>query len=162
MKLYVMTIITVSVLGGIVSAMLPKDNSGLKKQVNFVIGLICAIALLSPVVSIAKNAGALTGEIEKAINSLEVKDSISQGNKIIIESGTEQISKGVTEAIISKYGFDTENVSVSLTVNDDKIEAIVLEKITVTLKNEATWTDGNKVKQYVEGLVGCPVQIIKI
>ena len=90
MKLYVMTVITVSVLGGIVSAMLPKDNSGLKKQVNFGIGLICAIALLSPVVSIAKNAGALTGEIEKAINSLEVNDSISQGNKIIIESSSER------------------------------------------------------------------------
>jgi len=161
LKFYILTIITVSVISGIISAMLANGENSLKKHINFITGLICAIALLSPVVTIAKNAGALTNSIEGLVDSIDLNNSINQGNEIIIEAGTEQISKGVKEAIINKYNFGEEEISVVITVNDDKIDAIKLTGITVTLTGKASWTDSNSIKQYVEGLVGCPVKVIK-
>lgn len=161
MKIYVITIITVSVVGGIISTLLSND-SGIKKHVNFIVGLICAITLLSPVANIAKSASVLSDTVENAINKLDISESISQSNKIIIEEGTEQISKGILEALITKYKFTPENVQIDITVNNDRIDAITLEKITVTLKNEATWTDLSSIKQYLENLVGCEVVIKKI
>lgn len=162
MKSYIITIITVSVISGIISAMLPEGNNSVKKQLNFITGLICAIALLTPVVTIAKNAAVISNNVEDFVSSFDVNSNISEGNKIIIESGTEQIAKGVKEALLNKYKFKEENVSVSVSANEEKIDAIFLEKITITLRNEATWTDGNNVKQYVEDLVGCPIQVVKL
>ena len=160
MRSYVISIITVSVISGLLSAMLP-NNNGVKKHLNFITGLICTFILLSPVVSIAKNATILTNSIENAINSLDLDDTINKSNSIVIESGSEQISKGVKNAIVSKYKFKEENVIVEIVINDSKIEQITLDSLTVTLLNEATWTDSQEVKEYVEGLVGCPVKISK-
>ncbi len=162
MKAYIITIITIAVISGIISSMLPNSDSSMKKHINFITGLICAIALLSPIVAIAKNADILTDKIENMVNSLDASDNVNKGNAIIIEAGTERIEKGIKEALISKYGFKEENVSVEIAVNDENVEAILLKKITITLTNEATWTDGNNVKKYIEELVGCPVQIIKM
>ena len=160
MRSYVISIITVSVISGLLSAMLP-NNNGVKKHLNFITGLICTFILLSPVVSIAKNATVLTNSIENAINSLDLDDTINKSNSIVIESGSEQISKGVKSAIVSKYKFKEENVIVEIEINDSKIEQITLDSLTVTLLNEATWTDSQDVKEYVEGLVGCPVKVSK-
>ena len=160
MRSYVISIITVSVISGLLSAMLP-NNNGVKKHLNFITGLICTFILLSPVVSIAKNATILTNSIENAINSLDLDDTINKSNSIVIESGSEQISKGVKSAIVSKYKFKEENVMVEIEINDSKIEQITLDSLTVTLLNEATWTDSQEVKEYVEGLVGCPVKVSK-
>lgn len=162
MNTYIITIITVAVISGIVSSMLPDGDSTTKKHVNFITGLIFAIALLSPIVKIAKNADMLTDKIENAITSLDVNDNVSSGNSIIIEAGAERIEKGIKEALISKFGFKQEDISIKLAINDEKIDAVLLEKITITLSQEATWTDGNQIKKYVEELVGCPVKIIKI
>ena len=161
MKAYVFTVIVVAVISGIVTALLPADDKSVKKQITYVTGLICAFALLSPVVTIAKSASAISQNVEGFVDILNVNEKISQSNKIIIESGREQISNGVKEALISKYNFKEENVTVQVAVNEENVEAVLLEGITVTLKKEATWTDSSKIQQYVEGLVGCPVKIIK-
>lgn len=161
MKSYVVSIITVSVISGIISAILPNGIS-LKKQINFITGLICAFVLIFPVVTVAKNAEILTNGIEDAINSLDISNSIDKSNSIIIEAGTEQIANGVKNALISKFKFKDESISVSIKINDDNIEMVTLEEITVTLKKEATWTDSAEVKEYLEDLVGCPVKIVKV
>lgn len=162
MKTYIISIITISVISGILSAALPSSEGSMKKQINFITGLICAIILLSPIVTIAKNAEILTNRIENAISSLDVKESIDQSNAIIIEEGTEQIAVGIKNALLNKYKFKDESVSVNVLVNDEIINCITLKEVTVTLKNEATWTDSFNIKEYLENLVGCPVKIKKI
>ena len=162
MKAYINSIIIVSLVSSILSALLSSSKSSLKKYLNFISGLICAIILLTPVVNIVNNASVLSNGIENVINSLDITDKIQYSNKIIIEEGTEKICNGVKDAIISKYNFKSESVEITAKINDSDIQAVLLEEITVTLKNEATWTDEEQVRNYVEDLVGCSVQVKKI
>ena len=161
MKGYIFTIIVVSVISGIISTMLSNNKNSLKKYVNFVAGLICMLALLSPIVSIASNMGAFSGSIENIISSLDFSSSVSTTNQIIVETGKEKIEQGIENAIITKYNFSQEDIDVNVIVNDKNIEAIILEKIKITLKNKASWTDEQQIKNYVESLVGCQVEIKK-
>ena len=162
MKGYIFTIIAVSVISGIISSMISGSKTNIKKYLNFVSGLICAISLLSPIVSIAKNIDSFSNSIEEMINELSNEGTVSEANKIILDAGKEQISEGIKKAIIAKYGFDESDINIAVCLNDKNIEAIILEKIEIYLKNKATWTDELIIKDYVEGLVGCQVEIIKL
>ena len=162
MKGYIFTIIAVSVISGIISSMLSNSKTGLKKFVNFISGLICAIALLSPIVTIANNMNSFSSSIEGFIDTLNGDDSVSTTNKIIIDTGTENICRGIKNTVISKYGFSENDVNINAKINADNIEAITLEEIEITLKNQATWIDEYNLKDFVENLVGCKVKIKKI
>ena len=158
---YIFTIIVVSVISGIISSLLSSNKNSLKKYVNFISGLICSLALLSPIVSIAVNMDKFSSSVENLVNSLSISESANITNKLLIETGTEQISEGIKKTAISRFNFSEENIEVKALVNDDNIEAVILESIEIYLKNEATWTDEQLIKKYVEDLVGCQVKIIK-
>ena len=160
MKGYIFTIIAVSIISGIITSMLSSKNS-LKKYVNFVAGLICTLTLLSPVVKIANDVGTFSSSVESVIGSLSVEENVSSTNKIIIDTGSEQVCEGVKNVIISKYGFKQNDIDVYIKLNDENIQAIILEEIEISLKNEASWTDEHKLKKYVEDIVGCKVKITK-
>ena len=160
MKAYIITIITISIVSGIISSLLSSESK-LRKHLNFISGLVCAIALLSPIVNIAKSTTVLTDSIENIIGSLDISESINNSNQIIIDEGTEQICKGIKEAIKSRFKFNDESIKIEATINDNNIEAIILERITITLLGDATWTDEKRVKEYIEDLVGCNVIVRK-
>jgi len=158
---YIFTIIAISVISGIISSMLSANKNSLKRYINFISGLICSIALLTPIVTIAGNIGAFSDSIESIIDSLNTNEGISSTNEIIIETGKEQIEQGIKKAIISKFGFSEEDIAVKVIVNDENIEAVILEKTEIILRNKASWTDEQQIKTYVESLVGCRVDIKK-
>lgn len=160
MKAYIITIITISIVSGIISSLLSSESK-LRKHINFISGLVCAIALLSPIVNIAKSTTVLTDSIENIIGSFDISESINNSNQIIIDEGTEQICKGIKEAVKSRFKFNDESIKIEATINDNNIEAIILERITITLLGDATWTDEKQVKEYIEDLVGCNVIIRK-
>ena len=160
MKAYIITIITISIVAGIISSLLSSESK-LRKHINFISGLICAISLLSPIVNIAKSTTVLTDSIESIIGSLDISESINSSNQIIIDEGTEQICKGIKEAVKSRFKFNDESIKIEATINDNNIEAIILERITITLLGDATWTDEKRVKEYIEELVGCNVIVRK-
>ena len=162
MNTYISTILVSAVIGGIVSSFLPKSGEGIKKHINLIIGLICAIVLLTPIVKVAKNTTFLKDGIDSIIESLDISSTIDKSNEIIVETSIENICNGIKTSICDKYNFKNEDVSVSAVLDKKNIEKIKITKITVTLKNQATWQDEKDVQKYIESLAGCPTEIIKI
>ena len=161
MNAYISTILVSAVVGGIVSSFLPNRNDGAKRQINLIIGLICAIVLLTPIVKIAKNTAILKEGIDNIVDSLNISSSIDKSNEIIVETSIENVCNGIKASLINKFDFRDEDVSVSATLDTENIEKIIITKITIILKNQATWQDGEKVKDYAQNLVGCTIEIIK-
>ena len=161
MKEYVSTIIFTSMVGSISLSMLSNKDNSLKKHVSFVVGLIYAIVFISPIVSLAENANFLKDNVSNIFSEIIDNDKIDKTNQIIVDSSVENICNGIKEAIISKYGFKNEDVTVGVLVNDKNLQAITIEKIEITLYNNATWYDSDTIKSYVSELVGCSVEISK-
>lgn len=161
MKNYILTIITISIISGIVSSLLSSSKNGLKKHINLITGLILVLIVVTPITTIAKNSAILTEKIESIVGSLNIENSVNESNKIIISQGTDNICEGIENAIATRFNLSNDYITVALTVNDENIEAIMLEGITVTLTGKATWTDSDAIKEYTEDLVGCSVRVIK-
>ena len=161
MNIYIFTIIGVSIVNGIVSSLLSAENNRMKKYVNFISGLICAYALLCPVAKIAVNAGVFSDKLEEIADKLYSEEITNTTNQIIIEDGKERICKGIKEALTKEFSLNSEDIEIMAKIDKSDIEAIKLVEINVILKNEATWTDGYKIKEYIEDLVGCNTKVIK-
>ena len=159
MKAYILTIISVSIICGILSSLL--SNNKLKKYVNFIAGLICTIALLSPITAIATNTFKISGSITNFVNNLDVQENVNKSNQIIINKGTEQICQGIKNAVISKFNLSENHVTVKITINDENIDALILKEIIIVLSDSATWSDEIEIKKYVENLIGSKVTIKK-
>ena len=162
MKSYILSILTVSIIGGIVSSFLSHKDSGLRKRVNFIVGLICAIILISPIVRIAKNTVVLKDGIDSIFESLDISSTINNSNQIIIDTSVEKIESGLKATIVNKFKFNEDDVKVNLTTDTSDIEAIKIVKITITLANEASWYNEEKIKSFAEDLTECAIEIIKI
>lgn len=160
MNLYVLTIIITSLIGGIVTSLASSKENGVKKHLNLLIGIISTIVLIAPIVNIVKQTDKLQNGFEKFLSITETE--ATEANKLIIATSTENICNGIKEAVTKEFNIKASDVEISAQINDESIESVIIESITITLKNNATWNDSDKIKSYVSGLVGCKVVINKI
>lgn len=161
MKEYMATIVLVSVIGSIIISMVSHKDAGLKKHISFVVGLVYAIVFISPIVSLAKNSEFFKENISNLFSELVTNDKIDKTNQIIVDTSVNKICDGIKEAIINKYNFNEDDVRVEAKINDKNLQAVTIDKIEITLLNDATWYDAEKIKSYVTDLVGCEVEIFK-
>ena len=159
MTSYIFSIITISVVGGMVISFIDNENSALKKRVSFIVGIICAIILLSPIASTVSGISTVKNQITGIFDKVD-KDS-DASNRLIISAGTEKISEGIEDSVCEKYSIPREEVDITLTLNSSDIEAIKIEQITVVLTGKSTWEDEYEIKEYVEGITGCKTRVIK-
>ena len=157
MKSYILAILTISVVGGIVNSLLPERGKTTKVYVNFIIGLISAILMISPIISSVKNISQLENSLEKYILGTEEN---AQDTGSIINESKENIKKGIENQIISKFNFKEDDLEVLLDTKESETQMII-NKITVVLCNEATWYDEEKIISFLEETVGFSVEIVK-
>ena len=158
MKNYVSTLLVVSVVGGIVSS-LCSSLSNIKKYVNYFVGLIAIICMLSPLVSFVTSIQSTKDYITEYFNSLASEEIINNSNDIIINSGIDSIKEGIKKAVIDKFGFRESDVIIELEIDKSNVEAIKIKKINIILTGEASWSDVDKVKSYLENIIGGNISV---
>ena len=83
MSEYIYSILVISVISGIIKAIISSFNPGIKKQINYLVGLICALAILSPLASLVAD---ITSTQEK-INSFfeRIRASIEKRKAKVVQ-----------------------------------------------------------------------------
>lgn len=154
MKKYIITVLAVAILGGIVTSLISNKRSSIKKNINFIVGLITAIVLITPIINLIGNITTIKNELIILVDNVTDSDKISSSNTIIINTTAERMEESIKKAVIKKYGFKDSDVSVKVVLDTENIEAIEITDVQITLKNEASWSDTELVKKYVEDLIG--------
>lgn len=156
---YIIAIITISIVAGIGSSLVSTNDVRLKKHINFLISLIFLIILICPI----KDAMDKVNDIKENIDSFvsSISSSVDYSNNLIINTSIDNICSGIKEAIIDEFKFKEEDVEIEIDVNSKDVEAVQVERLKIFLYNEATWCDENKIKNFIENLVGCEVVIKK-
>ena len=155
MNTYVSQIIIISIVGGIVTSLLSRKSSHINKYINFIIGLICTIVLISPIVTFTKNTTIITQQIEEIFSS----DKVSISNEIIINTSVEKLNKGIEENLMKKFNLNDDDINVITRINKDNIENIMIEEIEITLCNKAIWLDDSKIIEYAKEITGSKIKI---
>ena len=161
MNEYIYTVVTVTTIGGILISLLPEKSSKIKKQINFIVGLICTLVFISPIIGILSNSQAIKDNISSIVLSIDNVSS-SATNEIIVGTSLDKISQGIKKSIINKFNLNEQDADVRVFITDKSKEVIYIDYVEIILKNGATWTDDNKIKEYIEDLSGCKVKILRL
>ena len=161
MNEYIYTVVTVTTIGGILISLLPEKSSKIKKQINFIVGLICTLVFISPIIGILSSSQAIKDNISSIVLSIDNVSS-SATNEIIVGTSLDKISQGIKKSVINKFNLNEQDVDVRVFISDKSKEVIYIDYVEIILKNGATWTDDNKIKEYIEDLSGCKVKILRL
>lgn len=153
MNKYSITILTVSVVGGIINSLVD-SQSPLKKYISYLVSLVCVVSLIAPIGGIISNITDLKGNINEYFDKILVSEKIDAGNELIINSSKEKICEGIKNTLTNKYNFEEKEVIVSLDIDKTDLQAIKIEQINVILTGKASWHDVKNVQEYLEDVVG--------
>lgn len=158
MNQYTITILTASVVGGIINSLV-SSGSALKKYVSYIVSLVCVVCLISPVGSLVGDIANIKTDINDYVEKIFDTDAYQNSNSLIINTGAEKICEGIKEIIKDKYNFDDNEIYVDLTLDKTDIQAIKIEKINIILTGKASWSDVDTVEKYLTDIVGCDVLV---
>ncbi|MBQ8545907.1 MAG: stage III sporulation protein AF [Clostridia bacterium] len=158
MNTYTLTILTVSLVGGIINSLVASNN-GLKKYISYIVSLVCVVCLISPIGSLIGNIANIKSNINDYVEEVFSSDAYNNSNSLIINTGKEKVCEGVKEIIKDRYGFDDNEVIVDLELDETNIQAIKIEKINIILTGKASWSDVNTVEEYIKDMVGCDISV---
>ena len=157
MNSYTLTILTVSVVGGIINSLV--SSTALKKYVSYIISLVCVVCLIAPVGSIIGNISNIKNNVNNFMEEIFESDDYKNSNSLIINTGTEKVCEGLKEIIKERYNFDDNEVFVDLTLDKSNIQAIKIDQINIILTGKASWSDVDSVEKYLKDIVGCDVSV---
>ena len=157
MNKYVITIFISTFISGILLTLTPEGK--IKKYVQYIISLVLIISIIAPTSSLLLSVTDLKRDLQDYISDILVSEKIEISNSLIINTGIEKISEGIKEAIVDKYNFDENEISVELILNDENISAIKIAKINVYLTGKSSWSDANKIEEYLKSLIGGDINV---
>ena len=114
MKGYIYTVLALAIICGIISSIISEANQGTKKYVNFLMGIIMVITIMLPFKNLTYGISNIKDTVNNFFTNLDTQHLIDKSNTVIINSSKENICKGIKNSILSKYGFDENEVKVSL------------------------------------------------
>lgn len=154
---YIITLLVISFVGGIINSILP--CGGLKKYVKYIISLVCVISLVSPLTSIVLNSSSIKNSVYSFVDKIIINDKVEISNSLILNTSAEKISEGIKDTIINKYNFEEKEVFVDVIFNKENSASVTIEKIEVSLTGKASWSDCERIEEYLKSLTGCNISV---
>ena len=94
-------------------------------------------------------------------HSIKTEEIIDNSNTLIVNTTSERVCEGIKELVITKFGFDENDVYITLELDEYDISAIKIRCVNVVLTNKASWSDTDKVKEYLDKTVGCQINVTR-
>ena len=159
MNEFLRSVLLLSVVSGIINSLI--INGTVKKYVNYLISLICVLIIISPVFNILSSISKIEEYINNFTHSIKTEEIINNSNSLIVNTSEEKVCNGIKEMVISKFGFEETDVYVSLDLDKADIGSIKIRSVNVVLTNKASWSDTDRVKEYLDKTVGCKINVTR-
>ena len=159
MNEFLRSVLLLSVVSGIMNSLI--INGTVKKYVNYLISLICVLIIISPVFNVLSSISKIEEYINNFTHSIKTEEIINNSNSLIVNTSEEKVCNGIKEMIISKFGFEETDVYVSLDLDKADIGSIKIRSVNVVLTNKASWSDTDRVKEYLDKTVGCKINVTR-
>ena len=155
-KGYVISVIAVSVVGAMVSALAPEgEGGGLAKNLRLACGAVMIAACISPMSELIAFLGGLdlddiTIENERAE---EYEDIFYDG---VVQSEKEGVEDGIIALLKREFGIDKSECRVDATLSANS-DGTRIKRIFITLYGSAIWSDTGAIEKYFGELLNCEI-----
>ena len=119
MNSFLKSILTLSVIAGISSSII--SSTLIKKYVNYFISLIMVLIIISPLFNFLSSLDNIKEYVEDFKHSIRTEEILSSSNELIVSSTEKSVCDGIKELILTKFGFDENDVYVSLECDKSNI-----------------------------------------
>ena len=160
MSYFLNSILVLAIVSGIVSSILCA-NDLIKRYVSYFLSLIMLVVILTPLFKIFSSFDTIKEYISDFSHSIKTEEIIDNSNSLIVNTTSERVCDGIKELVVTKFGFDKNDVYVSLELDDCDIGSIKITCINVVLTNKASWSDTDRVKEYLDKTVGCQINVTR-
>ncbi len=160
MKEYIISIVCVSIIGSLVSMLVPDgEGGGLGKHTRLVFGLCLIIVCMYPI----KNAILFLDELDiKA----EVGDAAPDSDELesIFDSSystaeAESLRQGIKTLLCDRFDIDMSECKVTLSLGEsgEGMGRQEIERIFITLYGSAIWKNTGEIDEYFSSIFKCEV-----
>ncbi|MDD4124966.1 MAG: stage III sporulation protein AF [Eubacteriales bacterium] len=146
MSSYFFCILIASVLSAICSSL---ASGGLEKYVKYVCSLICAVAVIMPVVAV------FNGDIDTKLTYSVEANEYSTGDYISAEA-EKKVREYIKHIVYEKFGITVQDISIEIYSGDGEV---VVGNTTVTLK-ESDGEHVNEVRDFLLETLGGSVEVV--
>ena len=160
MSAYIFSILTIAVISGILCSIISESNP-LRKYLTYLCSLVLVITLLSPIKNLLNSGSSIKEYINSFYHNIRTEEIIDSSNELIVNTSKENVSNGIKKAIMEKFSFKEGDVYVFLDIDSKDITSIKIQQVNVILTNEASWSDTDKVKSFLDELLGCKVSVTR-
>ena len=160
MSAYIFSILTIAVISGILCSIISESNP-LRKYLTYLCSLVLVITLLSPIKNLLNSGSSIKEYINSFYHNIRTEEIIDSSNELIVNTSKENVSSGIKKAIMEKFSFKEGDVYVFLDIDSKDITSIKIQQVNVILTNEASWSDTDKVKSFLDELLGCKVSVTR-
>lgn len=154
MKEYIISIIGVTVIGSLVSLLVPDDPSGgHAKGINLIIGLCVILVSVNPVKNIVHYINELDGSL-----LLEDTESESEKYSDIFDGAyenaeVENLKNGIFNILSERFEIDRSECSVNVGLSDNRD----LERVTITLYGTSIFKNTAEIEAYFGEILNCEI-----
>ena len=150
---YLITLVTASIVCGIVSILSPKGDTG--KYVSFICGVCILGIMVDPIADVIKNFDGLSDSIDKSFveDSKEYYENIFKDN--LKKGSVEQAERLTEEKLSDDLKIKRDTFDVQLIFEDGSVR-----KAVVTIFPSGISIDTGEVIGYIEAILKCPCVII--
>ena len=158
MKDYFVSIILVSAVTAIASAVLPEGKGRLREQADFVFAVALLAVIILPITQLGSVVGGISDSLSQIFES-DVKYEEGAESEWLSSKREEAFEEALRNATANKFGFSSDEVTVdgSLSLLDGKI---YVTSLSVGLSGVAATGDNKMVKKYLSGLCGVECEVV--
>lgn len=155
-KGYVISVIAVSVVGALVSALSPEgEGGGLAKNVRLACGAVMIAACIAPISALLGFLSELDmGDLEPPSDKSEEYESIFMDG--ITDAERANLEDGIRAVLSREFGIDESECRVDVTLICSGKE-MRLTRIFITLYGSAVWSDTGAIEKYLGELLECEI-----
>lgn len=164
MKNYLISVITVAICSSLVGYIVTEDDGGgIGKNLRMV-GAICLIlAIVLPLSPVLGDIGNISDKLESALEILkfggtdmsDTEEYAKLFNYQLINSSISEAQNILNDLICQKFSIEKDDCYVEISVSNGSKEDISIEKVIVTLKDQALWKDPYAIEEYIRNMLEC-------
>ena len=155
-KGYIVTVVAVSVVGAMVSALSPEgEGGGISKNLRLACGVVMIAACISPMSALISFLGELDlGGVQLDGGMEDKYESIFYDNVTVLEKAG--VEDGIISLLEKEFGIDKSECRVEATLYSST-DGTRIKRIFITLYGSAIWSDTGQIEKYFGEMLHCEI-----
>ncbi len=157
LKQYIYSLMVISVVGGVVTALTPSGKSEINKYVRFAVSVAAVFAMLAPF--IGKTFSELDLDAWQIASGETQQTADSVLPEKVLEEAKKRAEQNIQLVLQTKFSISEDGAGVFLILDTEDMQAVKIVRVEVSLYDARHNISRDKIKEYLEETLYCECEV---